>query len=129
MTDLAAWLLDRIADDEAVARAATPGPWYVNSEDYAEAIYAPDGSSPVAGGRWGGEASVFDSDETAAHIARHDPARVLAECAAKRRIVKAYEFETDTPPDGTDQPPAMALRLLALPYSDRDGYDPAWAVE
>ena len=34
-------------------------------------------------------------EEAAPHIARHDPARVLAECESKRRIVEQYEFHRD----------------------------------
>ena len=64
---------------------------------------------------------------SAGHIVRHDPARVLAEVAAKRRIVdgladadpySGYITATFTAED--------ALRLLALPYADRPGYREEW---
>jgi hypothetical protein len=48
-----------------------------------------------------------------------DPARVLAECAAKRRIVS---FAADLTEEGTDD----LLRLLALPYADHPGYRQEW---
>jgi hypothetical protein len=66
----------------AVAQAATPGPWSVDNHTYAETITAGDGYTEViAGGRWGGEASVFHSTEDAIHIAANDPARILRDCA------------------------------------------------
>lgn len=64
------------------AGAATPGPWKVDDETYAETIYAADGfTAVVAGGRWGGEASVFNETADAAFIALLGPpvARALAE--------------------------------------------------
>lgn len=48
----------------------------------------------------------------AEHIVRHDPARVLAEVEAKRRIV----FEVAMP----------VLALLALPYADHPDYREEW---
>ena len=87
MSDLVEFLRARLDEDEATARAATVGPWTVNDPEFAEAIRSADGVDVVAGGRWGGEAPVFASTEDALHIARHDPARVLAETEAKRRLV------------------------------------------
>ncbi|MPZ27529.1 MAG: hypothetical protein GEV12_14250 [Micromonosporaceae bacterium] len=60
------------------------------------------------------------------HIARHDPARVLAEVDARRRIIDG--------PNGGGGPESHdewveTLRLLALPYADHDDYDPAWRPE
>jgi hypothetical protein len=66
------------------------------------------------------------------HIARWDPARVLREVEAKRRIVDwvvGAQAAAGEPP-GFDPADAEALthavRLLALPYADRPGYDEAW---
>jgi hypothetical protein len=90
MDELVNFLRACFAEDRAGALAATPGPWTVDSEVYAETIYGGDGfTSVVSGGRWGGEASVFESTEYAKHIARWDPAHVIAECDAKLRIVDA----------------------------------------
>src|SRR5688572_20799212 len=75
---LTEFLLARLTEDEAAARAAAgehgvyPGTWW--------------------GQEAGGEPSGVSSED-GAHIARHDPARVLAECEAKRRIVDALEDE------------------------------------
>lgn len=137
MTDLAAWLTAQLDADERIARAATAGPWSVDDVSCAEAIYGPDGwTTVVAGGRWGGEASVFESTEDAIHIAEHDPARVLREVEAKRGLLAEH-----TPRDGRCRvcaahangqwtrfrAPCTTLRLLALPYADRPGYQEGWA--
>lgn len=53
---------------QKLADAATVGPWRVDDEDYAEAIYGGDDSAVVAGGRWGGEASVFNETSDARYI-------------------------------------------------------------
>ena len=96
MTDftLTEFLLARIAEDEAAARTASAGPvWTWEGEDLMsdhkgepyswgeprrECIIATEGANPP------------DAETTGAHIARHDPARVLAECEAKRRIVAEW---------------------------------------
>lgn len=87
MTTITEFLLARIAEDEAVAKAA--------SGDGASWI-APDVHGPIVavddGTRFGGEPVIYDegrpSAEQAQHIARHDPARGLRECKAKRAIVE-----------------------------------------
>lgn len=61
----------------------------------------------------------------ARHIARHDPARVLAEVDAKRRIV-AFLDPKDAPPGEGAFIADKVLRLLALPYAGRSDYDPEW---
>jgi uncharacterized protein DUF6221 len=141
MVTLAEFLLARIAEDEAAARAATEGHWVPGVKRAGEP------------GRWRGiEAysvladrtefyipdhdAVADSESKAdvEHISRWDPARVLAECEAKRRIVEGcigiiedrdgYFAMLDVP-----EVPAIAeshLRLLALPYADRPDYREEW---
>jgi hypothetical protein len=77
----------------------------------------------------------------AQHIARHDPARTVREVDAKRRIVSLHEGRIPDV-DGSDhcwicvQDPSTAidpdpwpcttLRLLALPYADREGFREEW---
>jgi hypothetical protein len=75
------FLLERIAEDEAVARAAAEmldGPNWAN-----------DGTCVASGENafWVDGLHARSPELAADHIARHDPARVLAECAAKRAIV------------------------------------------
>lgn len=74
--DLTDFLLARIAEDEKTARAA-------------EGHRTFDGTGIVVGRR----ESVTLPSTVAAHIARHDPARVLADCAAKRAIVELHRPE------------------------------------
>lgn len=68
-----------------------------------------------------------ETDHSAAHIARFDPARVLAECEAKRRVVTAIARWLDAHPD-EDHVPAGddALCWLALPYADHPDYREEW---
>ena|ERR1043165_3191381 len=53
----------------------------------------------------------------AAHIAVHDPVRVLSEVAAKLRIIEAFE---------AGGVPEYVLRVLAWPYRGHPDYDPSW---
>jgi len=104
------FVLARVAEDEVVARSAI-----------ADGEGARD---------WAGTEGATD-----AHIARHDPARVLAECAAKRAILADHTPADDgrcglcsdlycvTPWDGI----CDVARPLAAVYADHPDYDPAWA--
>ena len=76
---LTEFLLARIAEDEADAKKVNTGQWYPWDErngDLSPALRALNGRA-------------------AAHIARQSPARVLAECEAKRRIVQWHEIHED----------------------------------
>lgn len=90
---LSAFLLERIAEDEAVALAATPGPWdtWANAKaSYVESV----GTLEVPPLPLVRSMRTPDHDADIAHIARNDPARVLAECKAKRAIVEAHPIIT-----------------------------------
>lgn len=146
MDDLIAFLRARLDDDEAAARVAaalTRSPWTTEGST----VMCGDGL-PVAGIEDGESA-------TAAHIARWDPVRVLAEVDAKRRILDLHTGEHDCPEMHTgiypaDWPasapwgkagecwahpsvehfeadqPCPTVRLLALPYAGQDGYREEW---
>jgi hypothetical protein len=70
------------------------------------------------------------------HIARWDPARVLAEVAAKRAVldecaaaIKAGELQDGTTWNDMAVGAELAIdvvRLLVQPYADRPGFDPIW---
>ena len=119
---LTEFLLARIDEDETMARTAV---------------------SP-----WRNEWTSEDVGVTM-HIERHDPARVLAECKARRRIVAAFEDERIrkdiynrgyddgllTTSDDMRQRWSsnarwagleIAARALALPYADHPDYDETW---
>jgi hypothetical protein len=75
-------------------------------------------------------------------VARYDPARVLAECAAKRKLVLAcMEARPDLAflgtrprgmadwplsPSGPHQMAALTLAVLAMPYADHPDYHAEW---
>lgn len=142
--DLIAFINARYDEREQAATAATPGPWTVDSTTYAESISTPDGTYVVAGGRWGDEASVFETTEDAIHIALHNPEAVLADIAAKRRILERhanydYPFDPEDGPgsyswtgrcDHCHEPwPCPDLRDLALPFSRHPDYQQEWAPD
>jgi len=64
-----------------------------------------------------------EADANGTHIARHDPPRVLAECAAKRAIVRVAEEIEDDWITGDH-----IFRALAQPYRDREGWQREWEV-
>jgi hypothetical protein len=138
--ELSEFLLARIGEDEAVARealhpdAVSPGAWVTehhNSEYHSEpnrAHIAEDRS----GHYWSVAHEVFIP--IAVHIARHAPARVLAECEAKRRIVDLHRAVPVAPgrreltcvEDGALTWPCPTLRFLAAPYADHSDYCVEW---
>lgn len=116
---LAEFLLARIAEDEEAARAASPGPWHLNAER-TEVIAVDD--IQVA------EAFALSNNQlraTAEHIARWDPARVLAECDAKRRLVTELVRMQDEEM-GWDGVEDKVMSYLALPYADHPEYREEW---
>jgi hypothetical protein len=107
---LAEFLLARIAEDEADAQAAMPGPWTL------------DGGTVMAGHPTN-EVVDWAYDENGPHIARWDPARVLAECEAKREIVEqAGNVIEDEFVDAYHQ----VMSMLTRPYRDHPDYREEW---
>ena len=126
-TDLATWLLACVQADRERALAASPGPWHPNAEH--DEVVAVDGE-PVCDGF---ALSNNQLRATVDHIVDWDPARVLAECDTKRRIIELHapvHRRTDigclTCSDLRD--PCETLRLLALPYVARPGYREEWRL-
>lgn len=129
--DLVAWLRAQLDEDERAARAvAVPSPWQVDISPREAFVQASDG-------RVVGETGF---DESAVHIARHDPARVLAEVAAKRRIIDRFEF-VDSHGPAVDHVRALdmttgaraalldAVKMLASVYAGRPGWREEWATD
>lgn len=119
MSDLTDFLLARIAEDEAVASELDPEMF---------------GFDPARG-------PLSPEEE---HINRHDPARVLAECEAKRRMID-LAFQCGAMVDGEwgdchgaeeiragkcrDHGATEAmehLRILSTVYADRPDYREEW---
>lgn len=132
MTSLSDFLLARIAEDEAVARAVVATDyskgrwqWESNRLDPYRSALVNDRDAVVLPSK---HDDVYPSWMVADHIARHDPARVLAECEAKRRIVEevypALELEFGGAYRG--EPATLLLQLLALPYADHPDFREEW---
>ncbi|MGW4426419.1 DUF6221 family protein [Streptosporangium sp. NPDC004631] len=84
MEDLIAFLGARLDEDVLVAIAAPRGPWsWIAPNGYPQRITNPR-AVVVAETYCSPRAPVRVAD----HIVRHDPARVLAEVAAKRQIIE-----------------------------------------
>jgi hypothetical protein len=147
---LVEFLRARMAQDEAIARSATPGPWRYNPRK--EWYTDPDKLMAARAGMWqaGGEefvgagpltatvgvAATGPSDHPqsmtdAQHIARHDPARVLRQAEALRRIVDDCaqiigESSSASPEYGL----AVAiLKNVAAVDADHKDYQPEWRPE
>ena len=62
-------------------------------------------------------------------IVRWPPARVLAECEAKRAVVGLHpEMLGWCQGCAHESYPCRTLLALALPYADHPDYDPSWAA-
>ncbi len=116
--DLDGFLLARIAEDQRLAAEAAQA---TGRGEWDGGVTAPAGATD--------------------HVAHHDPARVLAECAAKRRLVLACRdirpdlrllgarpagLDFPLPPTDQHQLAALTLALLALPHAAHPDYRPAW---
>lgn len=123
-------------EDEAAARAATPGPWQWNDDAEDGYGYAPDWAELMSRGRRvtsvEGQFGIRAVD--ARHIAAWDPARVLDEVAAKRRMLR--EMTDHAPPWADSRSQEIyetiadeVLPCLAWPYRHRPGWDPSWAPD
>lgn len=123
MSELVDWYRAQLDEDERVARAAgsrLDGSYeWVAGEANADGVRTKAGT-PVTRFSWPNEME---------HIARHDPARVLRDVAAKRAIVDAYEHKAESmaryPGLGNASglvSLTIVLRQLASAYSDRPGY-------
>jgi hypothetical protein len=130
--DILAFLRERLDEDEQSARACQAEVGATRAgEPY------PDGSGTA-------EVDDFPSypwglqKHELAHIARHDPARVLREVEGKRALLGQYEAvcaEVRDPKSADHRTSArsrqfqleQALPLLALPYSDHADYRQEWA--
>jgi hypothetical protein len=148
--DLVAFLRARLDDDKQTARMAAepeqwavlnrqPRPdWYVQhwaDPDQTAVVADPESSAyPVAMTPKGMEER--DAEARAAHIARHDPARVLADVEAKRGVLQlaAKAQEEAESPDHLVRRPARVMLLalepvlqhLALAHADHPDYREEW---
>lgn len=99
-TDLSAWLLERLAKDEAVA-LAVPEVERKSSARIFTSLHEPTGTVEV------------------------DPARVLANVAALREVIALHESCDDV--SFGDQSTCPTLRALAQSYAGAEGWRDDWA--
>ena len=147
MSDLAAFLTARLDEDEAVAKAATEGPWAwaaTGEKDNSWAVAlvgdADEEEKMLSGRIEAGDGIIIDpvcegingNLPDAAHIARHDPARALRRVDADRKILAEHQAVTRLA-DLTGQELGFlgwyrewVLKNLAAVWSDHPDYDPAW---
>jgi hypothetical protein len=123
--DLVTWLRAQLDEDEVGARAVKdrsepwPGVWRADGDS---AVRTHCGWVLTHGRQGSPLAPGFTK-----HVARWNPARALAEVEAKRRILGWVERAIAiTEADGYNLFCEDLLRLLALPYADRDGYRKEW---
>jgi hypothetical protein len=125
--NIVAFLTARLDEDERIAMAAVgrAAEWWTTGPGYPE---APEVN--VVNDR--DDVIAFETSGLyAEHIARHDPARVLADVAAKRAIVARHSTGTgslralgwycEVCNDGCAELPA-----LAAVYADHPDYDESW---
>jgi hypothetical protein len=128
--DIREFLIEQWAAEEAAARGAHGG-WGPHAWDFdpehREVRY---GQITIYGER----VPHGYHTTTAAHLAMHDPARILAEVAAKRRILELHapipsgKFSDGSPVvrchNGCGSSPCDTVRLLAAPYRSEPAFDP-----
>ena len=134
---LTEFLLARIAEDEAGARA-------VIEADYSDGMWRWDmhRAKPYRSALVDNRGvvvlppkndDVYPSKNVADHIARHDPARVLAECEAKRKIVAKHRHDIGADPCDAHNADyetidCDTLQFLAEVYADHADYDEDWKM-
>ncbi|MGW3191619.1 DUF6221 family protein [Streptomyces ardesiacus] len=128
MVDLVEWLREQLDEDERTARATI---WDGSGNKLDWELIA-SATIDVGGDEF------YVGDRTIAnHMMAWEPARVLREIDAKRRLLDLHR-EAEDPQEMQDYCttcevtgnypyfPCQTLRLLALPYADRPGYRPEW---
>lgn len=135
--DMVQFLRDRLDEDEQVARGH--GQWSASwhQDDFVSEVRDDENAGTVAHVPNLGDLT---------HIARHDPARVLAEVDAKRRMLTVHKRDTTysfsgciTCDAGDNSCGCMGgsayeyqcetLRVIALPYASHPDYRTKWAPD
>jgi hypothetical protein len=135
---LVEFLRYRLAEEEEWARAASGPEWHSRYEDQPDCHMYGDYGFYVRGPAGTPE---FEDSEQGKHdadfIARHDPARVLADVKAKRAIVDRHSEVCYGAHEGVgsvtmcrecrdQRGPCWTLRNLASVYADHPDYDATW---
>jgi len=140
--ELVQWLRVQLAEDERIARAASwtddanawhaePSPF--DARDSGQRWYVEDAMDDGVVSHVDPVAS--DDEGVARHIAEWDPARVLRDIDADRKLIAAYTAAQETVdgianPDmydvGRAQGLEEAVRYRALRFDHREGYREEW---
>lgn len=140
------WLAAQIDHDERVARAAIKGAggavWRAGSDGELYPEDNPTVAGPFIVGSYG-----YLPDDVSNHVTLHNPAAVLRQVAAYRRILEAVRRWHDPHPGrpctNVDEPwepcelhaaatgrlHPNALAILVEVYADREGYGPALVAD
>jgi hypothetical protein len=144
--ELIAFVRRCLDEDERVVRAASVGPWRASPS--IRSVYGPGSAVVNMPGPlpdWATYVVPPDSEGSegiepanAEHIARWDPARVLAEVDAKRRILDRYEDALARQQDPEHSQIAAHIQAeeyedwiilaLAQPYAGQDGWREEWQL-
>lgn len=142
MNDLVQFVRARYDEIEGAANAASSGPWRIdprNTNVIRESVgidwvgvaghrqdlpYQPPIFTGQTASRWG------QANRDANHIVLHDPASVLRDIEAKRRLLEQFELRGNSV-RATVKPATGGvwddlLRILALPYADHPDYRAEW---
>ncbi len=146
MNDLVAFLRARLDEDERAAAEATQettGRWTARETDWGGGAIVEDGCGALILPTARHSATQYQ------HIARHDPARVLAEVEAKRRVLARHRIDPEEAGDwlwrdackgcgaegDCDDPVTQdindcpELRDMAAVWSAHPDYRPEWESE
>lgn len=121
------FLLARIAEDEKMANAALGCHAYAQDYPTRAVMYSASGDALFEFD----ERQMREADHSTLALAEHfcswQPARVLAECKAKREIVD--ECERSMLNDGDSRTAEWIAAQLAAVYASHPDYNPVWAPE
>lgn len=120
----------RIAEDEQAANAAAGAPWDTPIPPWIHVSAKAIADDKLRFGHLG-YVGTIERDADREHIARHDPARVLRQCAALRDAIESMRDCTvrRTSIDEWDRlsPKERALKYIAAIWSDHRDYQEDWA--
>lgn len=131
--DIAAFLTARLDEDEAAAKAAGFSQQSKTRQRHWTAhqpTEGPGGEVPFLFGvkvtdTIGIGVFIANGGDRAEHVARHDPARVLADVSAKRAMVAECVRTLDVEESGFWLA-ELVLKQLAAVYADRTDFSEAW---
>jgi hypothetical protein len=125
---LAAFLADRLDEDEATASYAGPAvvAWLTYRDDGGQMLYttvaATSGDSEDV---WVADGKVLPEPASARVV--YDPARVLRDVAAGRALVEAYRASVRSVGEGLSRSLRQLVMWRAAVYDDHPDYRQEWA--